>query len=120
MPPGKSFVELDPERGTLRVQAGIWFEEVFPLSEIVHAAPSTWPWYGGLGVKLGPNDSVALVGSLEGIVAVRFKRPQTMHVILAVHRTELRVSLEEPEAFIRVLDAARDKASQRASSQSFN
>jgi hypothetical protein len=101
-----SFVEIDTERRTLHVKGGIWFEETFQLDEIESVSPSTWPWWGGLGVKLGPGNSVGVVASGEGVVAIKFRRPQLMHVIVSVERPELRVSLEDPDGFMRELRSA--------------
>ncbi len=98
-----SFAEIDEAAGTLRVKAGIWFDETFPLDQIDDVQPSSWPWYGGLGVKLGPRDAVSVVGSTEGVVAIRFKQKQRMHVLLVVERPELRISVEDPAAFMRAL-----------------
>jgi hypothetical protein len=104
-----SFVDLDSDAGTLRVKCGIWFSETFSIDEIAEVKPSSWPWYGGLGVKLGPtSESVSVVCSLEGIVAIRFHRPQAMHVLVVVNRPELRISLEDPEGFMAALGEAMD------------
>ncbi|MBX3190571.1 MAG: hypothetical protein KF819_26455 [Labilithrix sp.] len=103
MPQKSTYAEIDAKGGTLHVRAGMWFEEKFSLREVSEVLPSSWPWWGGLGVKLGPQDSVGVVGSGKGVVAVRFSRPQTMHVLLTVHRPELRLSLESPDAFIEAL-----------------
>ena len=103
-----SFVDLDVDRGTFHVKAGIWFDETFALDEVESVSPSTWPWWGGLGVKLGPGSSVGVVASGDGVVAIRFRRPQPMRVLLVVDRPELRVSLEDPDGFMRELrNAAR-------------
>ena len=99
-----SFADIDA--GVLRVKAGIWFDETFPLGNVAEVSRSTWPWYGGLGVKLGPGDAVSVVGSSEGIVAVRFKQPQPMRVLFTVTRSELRLSLEDPDRFMRALREA--------------
>lgn len=101
MAPARSYVELS--RDHLHVAAGVWFEESLPLRDIVSVEPSSWPWYGGYGVKLGPGDAVSVVAAREGLVEVTFARPQTMHVLLAVHRTKLRLSLVDPDGFIRTI-----------------
>lgn len=101
MPPARSYVELT--RDQLHVTAGVWFEESLPLRDIVSVEPSSWPWYGGYGVKLGPGDAVSVVAAREGLVEITFARPQTMHVLVAVHRSKLRLSLADPEGFMRAL-----------------
>jgi len=55
-PKGSCFADIDLPAKTLRVKSGIWFDETFPLSEVLDVGPSTWPWWGGLGVKLGPKE----------------------------------------------------------------
>jgi hypothetical protein len=115
MPADRCFAEIDPDRGTLRVSGGAWFDETFPLAEITSVDPSSWPWYGGLGVKLGPTgQTVSVVASLDGIVAVRFRRPQKMRVIFSVNRPELRVSLEDPEGFMDALRRELDRVGHAA------
>jgi hypothetical protein len=77
------------------------------MSTIASVKASDWPWYGGLGTKLGPEKGgVGVVGSMDGIVAVHFKTPQAVKLWvvvtdLGVSCSELRIALEEPEAFIR-------------------
>jgi hypothetical protein len=111
IPRDGAFVDLDPSAGTLRVKQGIWFDETFPLREVADAELSSWPWYGGLGVKLGPGmDTVGVVLSSEGVVAIRFAAPQRMRVLWTVNRTTLRVSLEDPDGFIRALREALGRA----------
>jgi hypothetical protein len=102
-----SYVDVDVEAGTMRVKCGIWFDETLPLAAITHLESSSWPWYGGLGVKLGPTQhAVSVVGSLDGVVAIHFAEPQRMHVLVVVNRPELRVSLEDPEGFMTTIREA--------------
>jgi hypothetical protein len=104
---GSCFAELDPERKTLRIKGGVWFDETLPLAEVVEVRASSWPWYGGLGVKLGPtSDAVSVVGSTQNVVAIRFRAPQRVRAVVAVRRSELRVSLEDPQAFREALARA--------------
>jgi hypothetical protein len=102
-----SYVDVDVDAGTMRVKCGVWFDESLPLAAITHVEPSSWPWYGGLGVKLGPTKhAVSVVGSLDGVVAIHFAEPQRMHVLVVVNRPELRISLEDPEGFMRTIREA--------------
>lgn len=102
-----SYVELDD--GHLHVKMGPWFDHRFSLSDVAEVAASTWPWYGGLGTKTGPEKGgVGVVGSMDGIVALRFKTPQAVKLWavvmdVGVQCSELRVSLEEPQALIDAL-----------------
>src|SRR5688572_15650379 len=99
-----AYVEIGD--GVLHVKMGPWFDETFTMSTIADVKASDWPWYGGLGTKLGPEKGgVGVVGSMDGIVAVRFKAPQPVKLWVivtdvGVSCSELRISLEEPDAFI--------------------
>jgi hypothetical protein len=100
----RSFVDVDVRAGTMRVKCGVWFDETLSLAAITRVEPSSWPWYGGLGVKLGPTgNAVSVVGSLDGVVAIHFAEPQRMRVLITVNRPELRISLEDPEGFMRAI-----------------
>jgi hypothetical protein len=102
-----SYVEIGDDH--LHVKMGPWFDQKLPIGEISEVKPSDWPWYGGLGTKLGPEKGgVGVVGSLEGVIAIHFKSPQRVGlwiVVTDIHTecSELRVALEEPEAFVRAL-----------------
>jgi hypothetical protein len=101
--PAVSFCDVDG--GKLHVKMGVWFDESFPLAQIAQVAPSDWPWWGGLGVKL-VHHGVGVVGSTEGIVNVKFKSPQKARVIVTVDATQLFLSLEDPEGFMKNLGEA--------------
>ncbi|MBX3193019.1 MAG: hypothetical protein KF819_38900 [Labilithrix sp.] len=104
-----SFVALDATRRTLHVKGGIWFDETLPLDAVAAVTPGTWPWWGGLGVKTGPLDTIGVVGSRRGVVAIRFVAPMPLHLVVAVSCSGLLVSLEEPDAFIRATTVALER-----------
>ena len=95
----------DIEGGTLEVAMGRWFHERIPLDAIAAIAPSEWPWWGGLGVKLA-HHGVGVVGSLEGVVNIKFAKPIKMHVIAVVDVEQLWVSLVDPAGFLKALSEA--------------
>lgn len=98
--PETSYIELGDT--TLEVSMGKWFHETIPLASVSALAPSEWPWYGGLGVKLA-HHGVGVVGSTEEVVNVKFKQPVKMHVIAVVEAEQLWLSVEGAEAFLRAL-----------------
>jgi hypothetical protein len=98
-----SFVELT--EASLVISMGRWFHETIPLSAISAIAPSDWPWWGGLGVKLG-HHGVGVVGAAEGIVNLKLKAPTKVHVVTVVEVEQLWLSMEEPEGFLAALGAA--------------
>lgn len=107
---GQSYVELDA-RG-LRFCYGTADEHV-PMQEIGRVAPHTWPIEFGLGARTGPDDTVAYVGSPEGVVRVEFLRPRPMNVWGGIELPNARyavVSLEDPVGFLDAFAAVRTRA----------
>lgn len=101
--PESSYVELAHDH--LEVRMGAWFHETIPLAAVSKVAPSTWPWWGGLGVKLG-HHGVGVVGSTENVVVVQFREAQKVRVLLEVSATQLWVSLEDPDGFLKAIAEA--------------
>jgi len=93
--PANSFIEIDRAAGTFRVQMGPWFDETFACADVADVEPSSFPWYGGLGVKLGPGDAISVVAAQDRVASIRFTRPQEMRVLFKVKRGALRVSVDD-------------------------
>ena len=74
------------------------------LKAVASVAPSEWPWWGGLGVKLA-HHGVGVVGSTDGVVNIAFKTPVKAHVIAVVEAQQLWISVEDHEAFMKALAA---------------
>jgi len=101
----RAYVELDDEAITFRY--GTATERV-PLAEVESVGPRAWPYYYGLGAKIGPDRGVAYVASFDGVVQVRFTNPRPMNVWGPFRSSAARcvtLSLEEPEAFMAALRA---------------
>ena len=98
-----SFTDIEGDH--LEVSMGRWFHEKIPLGEIAAIAPSAWPWWGGLGVKLA-HHGVGVVGSLDGVVNIKLKKPIRMHVIAVVDVEQLWVSLVDRDGFLKALSDA--------------
>ena len=100
---GDSFVDLD-DRG-LDLAFGTAREQI-AWDNIDSVAPRAWPFYYGLGPKLGPDGGVAYVGSTEGVVQIRLRRPQSLAVWAFFRKrqaTSVTLSVSEPEAFLRAV-----------------
>lgn len=103
--PADSFVELDDQAvlfsfGTAR--------ERVPLSRIESVHERRWPFYYGLGAKLGPDKGVSYVGSTRGVLQIRFREPVAMNVwgVFRTARAEcVHVSLADAPGFRRALEA---------------
>ncbi len=98
-----SYVELGD--GVLEVGMGSWFHETIPLEEIAQIAPSDWPWWGGLGVKLIPH-GVGVIGSLDNVVNVQLKGLREMRVLATVKASQLAISIADRDGFLAALSAA--------------
>jgi hypothetical protein len=104
--PKKSFIELDDE--SLSFHFGTAHEQV-PLADIVGVERRKWPFFYGLGAKIGPDGGVAYVGSLDGVVQVQFSEPRPMNVWGPFRTGKARcvtVSVEDADAFMSALRAA--------------
>ena len=101
--PETSYFEI--EGGKLEVRMGIWFHESFALDNVARIAPSDWPWWGGLGVKLH-HHGVGVVGSTEGVVNVQLEVEQDVCAVVKVKCSQLWLSVEDQEGFLRVLAEA--------------
>jgi hypothetical protein len=96
---------VDLESDHLAVKMGAWFEERIPLAAIAAIAPSDWPWWGGLGVKLG-HHGVAVVGSGDGIVNLKFKDKVRVHVVMNVSVEQMWLSMVDPTGFMQAVATA--------------
>jgi hypothetical protein len=98
-----SFVEIHGDNFELKM--GIWFHEQVPLSDVARIAPSEWPWWGGLGVKLY-HHGIAVVGSTENVVNVQLKEPLKMRALFKVETHQLWLSVVDRDGFLRALSQA--------------
>jgi hypothetical protein len=99
-----SYVAVEGDR--LRVRFGWFFNQTFALSEIEGAEAASWPWYGGLGWRLNLVGVVGLMGSLAGVVMIRFRKRRRMGGILPLIKfpcDRLAVSVREPDDLIAEL-----------------
>jgi hypothetical protein len=98
-----SFVAIHIDE--VEVAMGRWFHERIAFDQIAAIAPSEWPWWGGLGVKLH-HHGIGVVGSTEGVVNLGFKAPQALRAVFSFEAEQLWVSLEDRDGFLAALSAA--------------
>ena len=99
-----SYVAIEGDQ--LRARFGWFFNETFPLAEVVSVTPTRWPWYYGLGWRGNFVGLVGLVASFQGVVEIRFSRRMKVAGLLPFMKfpcDRLAVSLEEPERFMTAL-----------------
>lgn len=99
----QSYVEVTDD--TVRFHFGPTFDETVQISEIDAARERSWNMWYGLGWRLYPKWGVGLVGSLDGVVEIRFKRPHTMRILSVVpyKAQRISVSLQDPQGFLDAL-----------------
>ena len=108
-----SWVELSDN--DLNFNYGTAHERVL-LDNVESVGHYDWPFYYGVGAKLGPDGSAAYVGSLDGVVQVKFKSPIPMNVWGPFNRKKARsviVSLEDAQGFIAALEEKLQAKRQR-------
>ena len=93
----RAYVALDNEAIEFRLG---WFKARIELTDIVGVEPMQWRWYYGYGLRIAPRDTLGLVGSSKGVVAVKLKRSRTFKVPFKIEFQRIAASLEDPEAFM--------------------
>ncbi len=91
-----SFVEVDDE--AVRVRFGWLLSATIPRANVEGAAAIEWPWWRGLGWRVGLGEPVGLTGSYSGVVELRLKEPLRVWGLVRYRR--LAISLERPEEFV--------------------
>jgi hypothetical protein len=96
---------VEVEEDAVSFRLGAWRMRV-PRADVADAAPARWPWYGGIGWRIGPG-TVGLIGSLANVVRVNLSTPHRTRVVFIPVRTRrIFVSLDDPRAFIADLGRA--------------
>ncbi len=97
----RSYVVVDDE--WVRVRFG-FFAMRFPRERIVSARSVQGGWGYGIGWHTNFVSALILNGSLAGLVELRLTPPEHRRLLLLpVRCSRLYVSLEQPDAFLRVL-----------------
>lgn len=80
---------------------GWLFDHTFALADVAGAAPMRWPWFGGIGWRTDLAGTVGLIGSLKGVVGIRFHSRQRVAMVFPrLPCGVLAVSLRDPEGFL--------------------
>lgn len=96
--------EVLPDR--VRVRVGVMGRADVPLAlvERVHRMP--WPWWGGIGVRIG-RGLVAFVTSSGPCAVVELTEPVSVRVPLGWKTARIVVGVDDLEGFIDALGEAR-------------
>lgn len=101
----RSYVDIEDGEVTFRL--GAW-QMTVPAGELAEASMAQWPWYGGIGWRMGPG-TVGLIGSLDNVVKLKLKNARrTRLVFIPVGVQRIFVSLERPQAFLDDLERSKE------------
>jgi hypothetical protein len=103
----RAFARVD--EGKLRVVFGVLFDHTFPLEQTGQIGRSSWPWWSGFGLRVGLRQRVGLIGALDGVVAVHFREPQRVRVVVPLRCSDLYLSVVDPHGFIATAEAELHK-----------
>jgi hypothetical protein len=101
--PSRAHVTVDEDALILRF--GL-YEERIALANIAGAEEIRWPWYYGIGVKVGAQ-ALGYVGSNKGVVRIKFKAPHPLAVLFKLRMpfSAIALSLRDPAGLIAALQA---------------
>lgn len=104
--PETCYAEVNGE--TLSIQMGSLFSEKLPLSAVDSAAKDKWSLLGGLGVRIGFHNTMAVLASTKNVVKLSFKEPVMLQALGPFfHQTRgLYLALQDPDGFLAALKPA--------------
>jgi hypothetical protein len=99
----RSYVEI--AGASLDTRFG-WHTARVPLTSIISAERSHWPWYGGIGWRSNLRSTLGLIGSHDGVVRLRVDPPARTRLLgIPFRMRDLYISLEDPSGFLAALSA---------------
>ena len=104
MAPGPWLAELDDE--TLSVGIGWLGRAEMPLRQIVRVSRLTWPWWAGIGVRLG-RGLVAFVLSSGPTAVIELTEPIAVRAPLRWRTRRVVIGAEDVDGLIEAVAAAR-------------
>ena len=103
------------EDGRLIVRMGLLGGADLPLERIAAIGTMRWPWWGGLGVRIG-RGLVGFVAASGQVALVELTEPARVRAPLGWDATSLAIGVEDVDGFIAALAAARRDAPRTAAS----
>ncbi len=107
----RSYVTVNREE--LEARFGFYRIRI-PIDRVAAVERAHWPLYGGLGWRTNLRNTLALVGSYDGVVRVRLSEPiRTRLFLIPIRLTDLYVSVENPDGLIAAITRYRRRSSPR-------
>jgi hypothetical protein len=111
-----SYAEIEGD--AVRLRFGLLFDESVPLRDVVSAERSNWPFIYGIGWRTTFGRRIGLIGSQREVVKLRLRERRGMHLRpmpWAMRIDDIRISLEDADAFIAAVNGAVAKQTSRSS-----
>lgn len=102
--PSRCWIEIDGTQ--LRARMGYLADITVPLSSVLSAAPRSWPFWYGLGIRWYGRGSWGLVGTTRNVVELTFQRAQRGRFVMPSSVGRLAVSVDDPDQLIRLVTTA--------------
>lgn len=77
-----------------------------PIARITRISPYRWPWYGGVGVRIGKG-LVAFVPTPGAAVLIELDRPVTVHTPAPWNTQRVVVAVDDRHGFSEALARRR-------------
>jgi hypothetical protein len=97
-------VQIDDQ--TLELRLGALGRASVPLGLIQRASMMKWPWWAGLGVRIG-RGVVAFVSESGPVVLLELSAPLEIRAPLRWHTERIVVRVSDPEGFLYALAERR-------------
>jgi len=105
--PGDHFAAITP--GELEVRVGLLGRARIPIGLIGRITTMHWPWWGGVGVRIG-RGLVAFVPASGDCAVVETTEPVSVRAPLAWQTSRVVIGVEDVEGFAAALAEARRDA----------
>lgn len=106
--PGDHFATITPE--WLEVRVGLLGRARIPVGVVARITTMHWPWWGGVGVRIG-RGLVAFVPASGVCAVVETTEPVSVRAPLAWRTSRIVIAVEDVEGFAAALAEARRNAS---------
>ncbi len=100
--PKKAYAVLGDSALALRFG---WWKLALDYEKISAVRLGTWPWYLGVGMRLGPEEGLGLIGRTGPTAIITLREAMTFKVPFPLSRRRLDLSVAQPEAFAAALTA---------------
>jgi hypothetical protein len=103
--PRQPYVELTGD--SVRVRMGALGGADLPLEKISRVGRMSWPWWGGLGVRLGGKGLVAYVAQSGPTAVIDLSEPTKVWMPLPWTSRRVAIAVEDLEGFLASLAAQK-------------